>query len=130
VEQIPEFLDVLYDMGNGKTLPNQAHVGSKGRIDMSVYMIIDSKVKDKEKYGQYIEQVAPIVTRFGGRYHVRGDNIRAFGSWKPERIIVIEFPSESHVQDWLTSPEYKAIAPLREASADAQAILVDACTDE
>ena len=92
---------------------------------MSVYMIIESRVKDKEKYRQYIEQVSPIVSMFGGRYHVRGENIQAFGFWKPERIIVIEFPSESHVQNWLASPEYKAIAPLREAGADAQAILVD-----
>jgi len=97
---------------------------------MSVYMIIDSKVRDKEKYRQYIEQVSPIVGRFGGRYRVRGENIRAFGSWKPERIIVIEFPSESNVQDWLTSTEYKAIAPLREAGADTQAILVDGYIDE
>ena len=95
---------------------------------MSVYMIIDSKVKDKEKYRQYIEQVSPIVTLFGGRYHVRGENVQAFGSWKPERIIIIEFPSESHVQDWLMSQEYKAIAPLREAGADTQAILVDGYT--
>jgi uncharacterized protein (DUF1330 family) len=54
-----------------------------------------------------------------------GQNIRAFGSWKPERIIVIEFPSESHVQNWLTSTEYKAIVPLREAGADTRAVLVD-----
>lgn len=96
---------------------------------MSVYMIIESKLKDEAKYRQYIEKVSPIVTSFGGRYHVRGENIRAFGSWKPGRIIVIEFPSESHVQEWLTSAEYKAIAPLREAGADTQAILVDGYTD-
>jgi uncharacterized protein (DUF1330 family) len=92
---------------------------------MSVYMIIDSKVRNKDKYQQYIDQVSLIITKYGGRYHVRGENIRAFGSWRPERIIVIEFPTENHVQDWLTSPEYKAIAPLREEGAETQAILVD-----
>jgi uncharacterized protein (DUF1330 family) len=97
---------------------------------MSVYMIIDSKVKDEEKYRQYIEQVSPIVTRFGGHYHVRSENIRVLGSWHPERIIVIEFPTDSHVQDWLTSAEYKAIAPLREAGAETQAILVDGYGNE
>jgi uncharacterized protein (DUF1330 family) len=93
-------------------------------------MIIDSKVKDSEKYRQYIDQVSPIVASFGGRYLVRGENILAFGSWKPERIIVIEFPSESHVQNWLWSAEYKAIAPLREAGADTRAILVDGYVNE
>ena len=95
---------------------------------MPVYVIIDSKVKDREKYGQYIEQVSPIVARYGGRYHVRSENIRALGSWKPERIIVIEFPTEDHVRDWLTSPEYQAIAPLREEGADTAAILVEGYT--
>lgn len=71
---------------------------------MSVHVIIDSTVKDKERYGQYLEGVSPMVARFGGCYHVRGGNIRPLGVWKPERIIVIEFPSESHVQAWLTSP--------------------------
>jgi uncharacterized protein (DUF1330 family) len=97
---------------------------------MSVYMLIDSKVKDRERYQQYIDQVFPIVTKYGGRYHVRGENIRAFGAWKPERIIVIEFPSEDHVRRWLTSPEYEAIVPLREEGAETQVILVDGFLDE
>jgi uncharacterized protein (DUF1330 family) len=93
-------------------------------------MIIDSKIKDAEKYRQYIEQVFPIVTKYGGRYHVRGEKIRSFGTWKPERIIVIEFPMEDHVQRWLTSTEYAAIAPLREAGAETQAILVNGYMNE
>ena len=92
---------------------------------MSVYMIIDSKVKDRAKYDHYIERVEPIVEQHGGRYHVRGENIRSLGTWRPERIIVIEFPTEDHIRRWLASPEYKAIAALREEGADTQAIIVD-----
>ncbi len=92
---------------------------------MSVYMIIQSTIKDGEKYNQYIDQVSPIVEKYGGRYHVRGENIQSFGSWKPERIIIIEFQSEDQIHEWLQSPEYLAIAPLREEGADAQAILVE-----
>ena len=72
---------------------------------MSVYMIIDSKIKDSDKYNEYIEQVSPIVEKYGGRYHVRSENIRSFGTWNPERIIVIEFPSEAHIHQWLASPQ-------------------------
>jgi uncharacterized protein (DUF1330 family) len=72
-------------------------------------MIIDSKIKNEEKYKQYIEQVTPIVKKYGGRYHVRGGNIRALGNWKPERIIIIEFPSEENIHIWLKSPEYSSI---------------------
>lgn len=100
-------------------------VESREGAAMSVYMIIDSKIKDREKYEQYIEQVSPIVAKHGGRYHVRGENIRPLGTWRPVRIIVIEFPSEDHIRRWFASPEYAAIAPLREEGADTQAILVD-----
>jgi len=92
---------------------------------MSVYMIIDSKVKDKEKYDQYLNQVQPMVEKHGGRYHVRGERIQALGAWRPERIIIIEFPSEEAIRSWLASPEYAAIASLREEGADTQAILVE-----
>jgi uncharacterized protein (DUF1330 family) len=97
---------------------------------MSVYMIIDSKIKDAEKYNQYIKQVSPIVAKYGGRYHVRGGEIRSLGTWKPERIIIIEFPTESHIQNWFTSPEYKKIAPLREQGAETQAIFANSYTGE
>ena len=100
------------------------HLDEKGKT-MSVYMIISSKVLDSDIYGQYIDQVSPIVEKYGGRYHVRGEHIKSLGSWKPDRIIVIEFPSETNIKQWLASPEYQAIAPLREAGAEAQAIIVD-----
>ena len=56
--------------------------------------------------------------------------IKSLGTWKPERIILIEFPTEDHIQRWLASPEYIAIAPLREAGAETQAIIIDGCLNE
>ena len=97
---------------------------------MSVYMIIDSKIKNIEKYRQYLDQVTPLVTKYGGRYHVRGEKIKSLEAWKPERIIVIKFPTESHIRSWLASPEYKAIALLREQGAETQATLVDGYLNE
>ena len=73
---------------------------------MSIYIIIQSKIGDREKYDQYMDQVSPIVEKHGGRYHVRGESIRSFGSWRPERVIVIEFQSEAQVRESLASPEY------------------------
>lgn len=92
---------------------------------MAVYFIVEIKVNDKETYAQYIENVRPIVEKYGGRYIIRGERvIPIFGNWKPERIIVIEFPSVKDVKRWLNSPEYKEIASLREQSTLTKAILV------
>ena len=95
---------------------------------MSVYMIIDSKVKDSDQYQQYISGVSKIVAKYGGRYLARGNQITPIaGSWNPERIILLEFPSEEHIREWLASSEYQAIAPLRQAGAETKAVIVQGC---
>jgi uncharacterized protein (DUF1330 family) len=95
-------------------------------------MIIESNVKDPEKYDQYISKVPSIVEKHGGRYLVRGGKVTALlgSKWLPERVIVLEFPSKEHVDEWLLSPEYQAIAPLREAGAETQAVLLEGYSPE
>lgn len=100
--------------------------GKARNESMSVYMLIESKMKNPEKYQQYIAQVSKLVTQHGGRYLVRGGRITPLGDiWKPERIIILEFPSEEHIRTWLSSPEYKTIAPLREAGAETHAVILE-----
>jgi uncharacterized protein (DUF1330 family) len=99
---------------------------------LSVYIIIESRVKDARKYGQYISQVPGIVAKHGGRYLVRGGKVTTLlgGRWMPERMIVLEFPSEERVREWLSSPEYQAIAPLREEGAEIRPVLLEGCKDD
>ena len=98
---------------------------------MSVYMIIESRVKDPETYQRYIAEVPEIVARYGGRYLVRGGQVTPLlGGWTPERVIILEFPSEASIHQWLSSPEYQAIAPLRERGAETRAVLVQGCAGQ
>ena len=98
---------------------------------MSVYMVIESRVRDAASYGRYIQLVAPIVEQFGGRYLVRGGKIVPLGQqWNPERMIILEFPTEENVWQWLSSAEYQKIAPLREQGADTRAILLEGMCDK
>lgn len=98
---------------------------------MAVYVIIDISVRDGAMiadYAQYVEKVRPIVEKYGGRYLTRGGTVTpVVGDWKPERVILIEFPSADHVEQWWKSPEYRAIAGLRESSTVAKAIIVEGC---
>ena len=96
---------------------------------MPVYMVIESQVRDATLYAQYIERVAPIVAHFGGRYLVRGGKVTPLGSqWNPERMIILEFPAEENVRQWLSSVEYRKIAVLRERGADTRAIILEGQT--
>ncbi len=55
-----------------------------------------------------------------------GGTVRTLiGEWRPERIILVELPSWEHVERWHASPEYQALAPLRERSTNGRAIVVE-----
>ncbi|MFH1091525.1 MAG: DUF1330 domain-containing protein [Pseudomonadota bacterium] len=98
---------------------------------MSAYMIIEQDVVHQEIYDEYVARVPATVKKFGGRYLARGGRITSFsGDWHPQRIILIEFPTLDHIQQWLSSPEYQEIISIRLKSTNARAIAVEGLEGE
>jgi uncharacterized protein (DUF1330 family) len=96
---------------------------------MPVYMIVETEVKNRELYAQYVDRVPAVVAEYGGRYLARGGKVTALsGDWDPERIILIEFESMERLQACFSSSEYLVLAPLRERSTRSRSIVVDGCT--
>jgi uncharacterized protein (DUF1330 family) len=92
---------------------------------MPVYLLIDIQVTDKDTYADYVAAVHDVVTAHGGRYIVRGGAPTPLGGgWEPERIILIEFRSVADVHRCFSSPEYVALAPLRERSTTSRAVIL------
>ena len=95
---------------------------------MSAYLIIDITVKDPDVYKSYIEKVPELIQKYGGTYLARGGNVISLaGGWKPERLILIEFESADRVKEFLGSEEYARLSPLREASTESRAVIVEGC---
>ena len=94
---------------------------------MSVYVIADIEVNDWDKYREYVEKTRPIVERYGGRYHIRGGEITVTaGDWKPNRLIVIEFPTKEDMEAFWESPEYEPVSAIRRgASTMISSVVVD-----
>jgi len=94
---------------------------------MSVYMIVEAtEIKDKEKYAEYVRRVPATIAGFGGRYLARGGEVCVLaGDWRPRRLIILEFASMENFRYWWESPEYRAIAPLREESASTNALVIE-----
>jgi uncharacterized protein (DUF1330 family) len=92
---------------------------------MPVYIIIDIAIMDQGLYEEYVGRVPEVVEQYGGRYLVRGGEVVPLaGDWQPERIVVLEFESSDQAQEYLTSPEYLALASLRGKSISSRAIIV------
>jgi uncharacterized protein (DUF1330 family)/2-polyprenyl-3-methyl-5-hydroxy-6-metoxy-1,4-benzoquinol methylase len=96
---------------------------------MSVYMVIEIAVKDPDRYAQYLDRVRPVVEAHGGRYLARGGQVTPMsGGWNPERIVIIAFESLERLRQCFGSLEYRELAPLREASTESRAVVVEGCS--
>ncbi len=93
---------------------------------MSAYIILDIKVTDPAGYEEYKKLGPPTVSLYDGRYIARGGKSEALeGSWEPERIVLLEFPSVEKAKAWLDSPEYAPARALRHKYATSKTIVVE-----
>jgi uncharacterized protein (DUF1330 family) len=84
---------------------------------MSAYLLANVDVSDAEAYKVYVERNTPLVQNHGGRFVVRGGRVDVLeGEWATHRVVLIEFPSGDAARAWYNSPEYQAIAPIRQRS--------------
>jgi uncharacterized protein (DUF1330 family) len=82
---------------------------------MSAYLIAEHIVTDAAKFEEYRTKVGPMIARHGGRYLTRAGshNMPEGGHWRPERVVIIEFPDMDSLNAWYTSPEYRPLIVLR-----------------
>ena len=93
---------------------------------MPVYLIIDITIIDQEVYAEYVAQVPAVVEKYGGTYLARGGEVFTLaGGWTPERVVIVEFAAIEQVQEFLASPEYLPLAPLRKQSSSSRSIIVE-----
>ena len=96
---------------------------------MACFFIIDVYIdesKGRGSYDDYIEKVKPIVEKYGGEYIARTENVTSLSPLrKPDRVIIIKFPSREKLDACFASDEYRRIIHERTDSVDARAVIVE-----
>jgi len=93
---------------------------------MSAYVIAEIEVTDPAGYEEYRKQVLAVVTKYGGKFIVRGGTVDSKeGGWTPARIVVVEFPSMAQARKFYDSPEYAEALALRLRTTKSRLILVE-----
>jgi uncharacterized protein (DUF1330 family) len=93
---------------------------------MAAYVFGEIEVEDPALYEQYRKQVLPVVTKYGGRFLVRGGKIEPLeGGWSPKRFVALEFPSMEQALKWYRSQEYAPLIRLRQMASHGKLIAVD-----
>jgi uncharacterized protein (DUF1330 family) len=96
---------------------------------MAAYVIVQVSVKNPIEYEEYKKGVPGTLAMYGGKFLVRGGKVETIeGDWKPERFVLLEFPTIERAKEWWASPEYQAIAGIRFANAESQMIMVEGYT--
>jgi uncharacterized protein (DUF1330 family) len=93
---------------------------------MAAYVMGEIEVTDPAIYEEYRRQVLAVVTKYGGRFIVRGGKVETLeGGWAPKRFVALEFPSMEQARKWYASPEYAPLIELRKKASRGKLILVE-----
>ena len=93
---------------------------------MKAYVIVDVKITDPDRYGDYKKLTPGSLLPFDGKFVVRGGESETLeGTWKPGRIVVLEFPSMQKARAWWASEGYAPAKALRQSASVTQMILVE-----
>ena len=81
---------------------------------MPTYVLVDIEVKDRDGFARYVQEVAPMLARWGGRYLVRGGDVDVLeGEWDHHTVVILEFPSRTIAEEFYQSEEYAPLLELR-----------------
>jgi uncharacterized protein (DUF1330 family) len=73
-------------------------------------------------------KIPEFIKKHSGRYIVQGEEPTIMeGDWKPERIVVIEFPSRENANEFLQDPDAQTLFSLRHKTTTSKLVLVDGC---
>jgi uncharacterized protein (DUF1330 family) len=93
---------------------------------MPAYVVVQITIRDPVTYERYRQLAPPSIAAYDGRYVVRGGEMMTLeGTWRPTRLVILEFPSVERARQWWDSPEYAAAKALRQTCADTEMLVVE-----
>jgi uncharacterized protein (DUF1330 family) len=93
---------------------------------MTAYYIGEHSITDGEAFDRYLAEVIPMIERAGGRYLTKpGSHQILEGDWKPNRVVIVEFPDLAAAKSWYESAEYRPLIALRQKAARDVMMIVD-----
>ena len=93
---------------------------------MPAYVIVDVSIHDHKEYEEYKKLTPAAIAAFNGKFLVRGGpTFTLEGDWKPERIVVLEFPTVERAREWWHSEIYTEAKLIRQRTANTRMIIVE-----
>ena len=92
---------------------------------MSVYVLAQLSIHDKETYDRYASRFMDVLSRYDGRLLAADEAPTVLeGLWERQKVVLLEFPGREEVESWSGSTGYVDIAKDRLASTTGCVLLV------
>lgn len=93
---------------------------------MNAYLVIDISIHDIQTFSEYIRDIPSFIEKHSGKYIVQGVEPTVMeGDWKPDRVVVIEFPSRDNARAFLNDPDAQNLFEIRHRTTTSKVLLVD-----
>jgi len=92
---------------------------------LSYLFIVETNITDPAWINDYLLNVTPLVSLFGGKYLTRTSAIELLeGAGKPQFSLVAQFPSKEDALGFYNSEEYKPFKQARQSGSASKFLLV------
>jgi uncharacterized protein (DUF1330 family) len=93
---------------------------------VAAYLVVNVMVKDAKRYDDYKPLASASIAQYGGKYLARGGHSEALeGNWKPNRMVILEFPSAEKAKQWWSSTDYADAKAIRQSCSYTELVLVE-----
>lgn len=93
---------------------------------MAAYVVVNVTVNDAKRYEDYKALAPASIEKYGGKYLARGGRSEALeGEWKPNRMVILEFPDAGKAKAWWNSEEYSKARAIRHSCSQAELVIVE-----
>jgi uncharacterized protein (DUF1330 family) len=96
---------------------------------MKAYLVLDLSVNDLGGFRKYIAEIPAFIAKHSGKYIVQGVQPTTIeGDWKPERMVIIEFPEREKAEAFPGDPELHDLFKVHHDATTSKLVLADGCT--
>ncbi|MEM8767849.1 MAG: DUF1330 domain-containing protein [Pseudomonadota bacterium] len=94
---------------------------------MSVILVAQITIHDRERYGQYEAGFLEIFSRYAGTMRAVEEAPEILeGEWPCTRTVLVDFPDREAAMAWYQSDEYQRLAEHRKAASVGNIALLNA----
>jgi len=95
---------------------------------MKGYLILDLSIVELNGFFEYVQKIPQYISKHGGRYIIQGVQPELMeGSWLPDRLVVLEFPTKEAAREFLSDPDAQELFAIRHKTTKSNLILAEGC---